>query len=133
MNRITILIAAAFAFAGCGGGGGGEAIEQTAEPAAESAVVETAEAPIEAVTALAAGEGEVLLVGTMGCGHCTFELGAGCAAAMKTADGVVYIMEGIAGGHELFDDRLSEKPITLVGKASEADGTNHVTVRDYRL
>jgi hypothetical protein len=131
MRYLAIISGMALVLAGCGGGGGETAQDQAAE--AMDTASETMESTGEAMTALAAQEGEVLLTGTMGCGHCNFHQGDSCAAAMKTTDGVVYIFDGIGAGHELFDDRKSEKPITVVGQAMDKDGQHFLTVRDYRM
>ena len=126
MKKLAILAGLAFVFAGCSGGG------DTAQEQAKAAA-ETMQTTADAMPALAAGDGEVLLAGSMGCGHCTFHQGDGCAAAMKTTDGVVYIFEGIGEGHELFDKRTDEMAVTVVGTTMEKDGMNFVTVREYRL
>jgi hypothetical protein len=142
-TRITILLAsvAVLALAGCSGSGdqSAESAKQTVETAAKDVSDAATDAAAKmqdamaAVADLAPKEGETLLVGTMGCGHCNFHIGDSCAAAMKTADGTVYIMEGVEAGNVLFDERKSEKPIQVVGTTTEKDGVHYVTVRQYNM
>jgi hypothetical protein len=92
----------------------------------------TAETHGTVATTETAGE-TVTLAGTTGCGHCNFHIGDGCAAAMKTADGTIYIIDGVDHGSDLFTKRMEEKPVTVVGTVSEIDGVQHVDLTSYEL
>ncbi len=125
--RFPILWASGLAtvlLVGCSGGG--ESTSGDDVPAVDVA------GSAESAAALVPAAGEVVLAGTVGCGHCTYHLGDSCAAAMR-AGGIVYFLDGIEAGHELYEDRMSEKPLTVVGTVAEKDGEKRVTVRDYRM
>ncbi len=81
-----------------------------------------AEMPADAVT----------LVGTTGCGHCSFGIGKACAAAMKTADGTIYVLDGVDAESDLFQHRMDGKSLTVVGVVTEGD-PEHVDVKSYRI
>jgi hypothetical protein len=77
--------------------------------------------------------GEMTLSGELGCGHCTYQVGTSCSAAVKTADGTVYILE-VSDSSELFTERLSGKQVTVVGSMHAHGGEeNHVTVASYEM
>jgi hypothetical protein len=85
------------------------------------------------VTVEAAG-GEVVLTGTLACGHCTFHKTPACAAGLQTADGKMYILDGVAEGSELFEERNSEKQVKVVGTLGEMkDQMQHVMVESYEM
>ncbi len=135
---LMIPVVAVALLVGCSGGDAPASRDDCDPPlpdaraaAADAADTAAADAA-ESVDALIPGEGEMVLAGTIGCGHCTFHKGDSCAAAMVSAE-VVYFLDGIEAGHELFDDRMSEKPLTVVGKVFEKDGDLRVTVRDYQM
>lgn len=70
---------------------------------------------------------EVTLTGTVGCGHCTYQIGNSCSTAMKTSDGIVWILDGIGPGNELFENRFDAGEITMAGVVSYVDGVAHLT------
>ncbi len=127
---LMIPVVAAALLVGCSGGDA-PASRDDCDPPLPDARAVAADAG-ESVDALLPGEGEMVLAGTIGCGHCTFHKGDSCAAAMISAE-VVYFLDGIEAGHELFDERMSEKPLTVVGNVFEKDGDLRVTVRDYQM
>jgi hypothetical protein len=62
--------------------------------------------------------GLTTLTGTIGCGHCTYHLEGleSCALAMQTEDGKQYVIEGAPNHDALYDERFSEKSITVTGE-----------------
>ncbi len=64
------------------------------------------------------------LEGTIGCGHCTYHLTPECALAMKTADGVVYVIENDPEHEAHMGERFSGKPISVTGRVGEKDSMN---------
>lgn len=122
IHVITLLaaIGLTLALAGCGG-----STEQEAEPAGEtteSAAMETQ----------AAGE-LVTLAGTSGCGHCDHGIGTACAMALETADGKVYVVDGIDEASGAFVHRMEGKPIEVKGTVTEVEGVAHVAMLSYDM
>lgn len=124
--RLTLLVVLAAAV-GCSGGSGEK---EHAAGSAHDATHAPATPPAETMTS----GSEVSLAGTLGCGHCAFTTTTECAAAVKTAEGVVYILDGVAEGSELWNARETGGEITLVGTVSEAeDHLKHVALTSFEL
>jgi len=124
-----LLILALVGVVGCGQ----EAAENNTEQAAEH-VEDAAPADTEAAVASTVSVGdELTLAGTAGCGHCNFQYGEGCAMAMKDANGIVYILDGIDEDTEAFNQRMSGKEITVVGKVTETGEPHHLAVESYEM
>ena len=122
MRTILFLAAAALLVIGCG-----QASDEAAqtESAAEATQETQEEAPAaEATTA------STTISGELGCGHCNYEVGEGCSAAVKTADGTIYILDN---ADELFEKRFDGGSVEVVGVVSEKDGTQHVQVESYNM
>ena len=99
-----------------------------AAKAASTAPVDAAAEAMEAAYEL--GQ-EVTLKGQLGCGHCNFQTGETCSAALQVAEGPVVILD-VAEDHELFTDRFSGKQIEVVGTvASVDDAGTHVEVASF--
>lgn len=129
MKRIWIPAISALILVGCaaqdsGEDAGSHEAETPTTDASASAETET-ETAVDAVTA------NVTMTGTLGCAHCTFEVGNSCATAMKTADEIVHILEGTDDA--VFEDRYSGREITVVGAPREDDGMHYVTVETWEL
>jgi len=76
----------------------------------------------------------VSLAGTTGCGHCDFHIGDSCSAAMKTADGTIYILDGVDPESKLFTDRQNAMNVKVVGVVKDgADGAKHVAVASSEI
>ena len=75
----------------------------------------------------------VTLVGTSGCGHCNFHKGESCSAAMKTADGNIYILDGVDHDSEMFQKRMDGIQVKVTGVVAERAGDNHVTVHSLEM
>ena len=86
-------------------------------------VIEAASAPTE---------GEITLVGNLGCGHCTYHQGTSCAAAIQTDDGTVYLLD-VDSDSDLFTKRFDGGEVKIVGVVSERDGERHVAVASYEM
>lgn len=132
MRTLIFSLVALLALAACSSGGN----DQTAEPAADQAAEATttpAETDAAGTTTAEVRTGEIEIAGTLGCGHCTHSIGENCSAAVQTADGAVYILEGLAEGDEPYDDRFSGKTITVRGGAVERDGVGYVTVTSFEM
>ena len=131
MRKLLISLLAIFALAACSSGGGDNATQETAAEATEAAA-ETTETTAE-VAAAPIQTGEIEIAGTVGCGHCTHQIGEGCSAAVQTADGAIYILEGVGEGDEPFEQRFDGKMITVRGESVERDGVGYVTVAGFDL
>jgi len=121
------------AIAGCGGSGTDQA--KTQEQADQTAATaETAPGTTETASATASGT-PVTLTGTTGCGHCTFGVVKECAAAMKTASGEIYLIDGVVPDSDLWKVREDSKNIQLTGSVwtSQPDGLAHVKMESYQL
>ena len=132
MRKLLISLLALFALAACSSGGGDTATQEAAET---PAVTETATPPAETTEIAAASvqTGEIEIVGTVGCGHCTHSIGEGCSAAVQTADGAIYILEDVGEGDEPFEQRFDGKSITVRGVSVERDGIGYITVAAFEL
>jgi hypothetical protein len=130
MRKLLISLLAIFALAACSSGGGDSATQETAAETTEAAAEAPTEAPVEVASVQT---GEVELAGTLGCGHCNHQIGDGCSAALQTADGAIYILEGLGAGDAPFDQRTAGKQITVRGTAVDRDGVGYVTVSGFDL
>ena len=77
--------------------------------------------------------GEVQLAGTLGCGHCNFHTTTECAAAMKTAGGEVYVLDGVTEKSPLFENRMKGGAITVIGKVLQGDGAKHLAMTSFEM
>lgn len=74
---------------------------------------------------------EVTLAGTMGCGHCNFQVGSSCSAAMKTADGHIVIFDNVPSESEMFQKRMEGGPINVAGVISyDESGVAHMALKN---
>lgn len=74
---------------------------------------------------------EITLTGNMGCGHCNFQIGNSCAAAMKTADGNIVIFDGVSHESEMFQNRMDGAEVTVAGVVSyDETGVAHMALKD---
>jgi hypothetical protein len=77
--------------------------------------------------------GEIEIEGTLSCGHCNHSIGESCSAAVQTADGAIYILEGFGEGDEPFDKRYGGETIKVTGMSEERDGVGYVKVETFEL
>jgi hypothetical protein len=131
MRMLLIAFLAVFAFAACSSGGG-DSTTQESTAATETESHAPAETEAEATT-VAVLTGDVAISGKLGCGHCTHGIGDGCSAAVQTADGAIYILEGMAEGEAPFDQRFDGKQISVSGTSVERDGVGYITVASFDL
>jgi hypothetical protein len=103
---------------------------RTAESTPPPAATPSPETVAEAASAPA--EGEITLVGNLGCGHCNYEKGTACAAAIQTEDGTVYLLD-VDSSSELFTKRFGGAEVKVVGVVSEKDGERHVAVTSFEI
>jgi hypothetical protein len=137
MRKLLISLLALFALAACASGGSDTATQEAAQTPATTETTETATPPAETTTteiaAASVQTGEIEIVGTVGCGHCTHSIGEGCSAAVQTADGAIYILEDMDEGDEPFEQRFDGKSITVRGASVERDGIGYITVAAFEL
>jgi hypothetical protein len=128
---------------GCGGGAD-EASQGAANHVGEAKqAVETAYGDAEKAVDEMVADGEQIvnaavtatntLTGTSGCGHCDFKLGDSCSAAMKTADGKIYVLDGVDPESELFKERMKGHEITVKGEIQIVDGQPHMEVGSFHM
>ena len=125
MRRLAVLLALVFLSGGCSSKEDGSSDVTTEAERAQTADVPAAQAAV--------AEGEVTLTGTMGCGSCTFKTADECTAAIRTADGVVYLLEGVEQESELFTERLGGDEVRVVGVPREEGGTRYLAVQSYEM
>jgi hypothetical protein len=125
MRKLAVLLSLALLSGGC----------SSKETSSNEVTTETERAETAAVpaTQTAPAEGEITLTGNMGCGNCTFKTGDECTAAIKTADGVVYLLDGVEEESELFTERKSGKEIRVVGVPREEEGVRYLAVKSYEM
>lgn len=58
---------------------------------------------------------EITVVGTLGCGHCTYHVGENCSAAIQTMAGMVFILD-VAEESEWFQNRFDGAELEVTGK-----------------
>jgi hypothetical protein len=114
------LIAVLAALAACSGGGEsqqaqGEVADQQAQSQAKTTIDEAEEAVAKTEAKQLEEGSEVTVVGTLGCGHCTYHVGDSCSAAIQTAEGAVYILD-VAEESDWFKDRYSGTQLEVTGK-----------------
>jgi len=125
MLRTLTALCAILLFAGCGGNSGND--QEAAHEAANEATQESA-----ALVAPASYDGEaVTLEGSLGCGHCTHHIGTSCSAALETADGTVYILDGMKEGDAPFDQRFDGLTLKVVGQTAMNGDTHFVKVESF--
>jgi len=86
--------------------------------------------------AAAPAEGEVQLAGLLGCGHCVFHVTGECAACVKTAEGKLYVIDGVPEGSALWEGRLEEgHQIVVTGAVlgSTEDKLQHIAMTSFEL
>jgi hypothetical protein len=138
MRTYLWILAGALVLAGCSATTEKPASEGAAKQAAPAATYPPATSATpgggtHAQSAVPASGEAVTLVGTSGCGHCTFGVGQSCAAAMKTADGTLYVLDGVDPESDLFKSRMDSKSLKVVGQVSQQDGLNHVAMTSYEI
>ena len=131
MRKLLISLLALFALAACSTGGSDTATQEAAQTPADTETATPAETT--EIAAASVQTGEIEIVGTVGCGHCTHSIGEGCSAAVQTADGAVYILEDLVAGDEPFEQRFDGKSSTVRGVSVERDGIGYVTVAGIEL
>lgn len=107
---------------GCGGQKTAAKSDSQEEPAAAA---ETGSDPASSRGMLKAPDAMVATVnlsGKLGCGHCTFHAKDECSLAMKTDDGIVYMIEAGDEQQALMDKRYDEPAVAVAGRVSEVDG-----------
>ncbi len=126
-SPVFILFAVLFAFSACSGGASSDQNSQSAESAVHDTSAEqgnsTAKSAIdEAKAAVARTEqaqlpegGEITITGILGCGHCTYHVTDTCKAAVRTADGSVFILD-VAQDSPWFQNRYSGARLEITGK-----------------
>ena len=73
----------------------------------------------------------VELKGTLGCGHCMFHKTSSCAAAFKTADGKIYVIDNATPA--VMNARDDGGTINVTGTVTEKDGVLHVKATKQEL
>lgn len=129
MKKILLLAAAVLA-AGCASQDKADSAARAEKsmPASEPApAAQAAQADADAAPSLAVAT----VTGTLGCGHCTYETTTSCAAAVRTDDGVVWILEGIGEDSELFTDRYDAGVVEVTGSPREDAGKHYLAVESY--
>lgn len=77
---------------------------------------------------------DVDMNGKTGCGHCTFSKTSSCAVMVQTADGTLYVLDGVGEDTELFSDRMGGKNVHVRGKVSgQRDGYPLVAMNSYEF
>jgi hypothetical protein len=122
LSLVTILCLAV----GCASG---EKPNGGAKAPAQNAYNEQTSAAPAATSGQPASGTVVQVTGKMGCGHCNFHIGETCSAAMQTADGKIYVIDGVAEDSEVFKNRMSGKEITVAGVVKEVDGISHIEAK----
>ena len=63
---------------------------------------------------------EVTLQGKLGCSHCTYHKGKGCAVGFETKDGKIYVLD--KADKDLMKARNKGGEIKVTGTVTEKDG-----------
>jgi len=108
--------------------------EQSGDTANDTAAsTETHSTPAAGESQSEASAASLEISGNLGCGHCNHGIGESCSAAVQTADGTVYILEGMGEGSEPYDQRFSGGSITVAGTVAERDGVKYITVDSFTM
>lgn len=91
--------------------------EKTMEHAANTAAEVTEKVADQAAKILPVGQ-EIELSGTMGCGHCNYQVGNSCSAALQTADGTIVIIDGVSHDDDLYKNRFDQDEVSFKGVVS---------------
>lgn len=140
LTAALIMVVGGSLLAGCGGGASDTA-SKSGSATGDHGSADATEAPANGDHAMGSADAnssappahvipagtEVTLTGTVGCGHCTYQIGNSCSTAMRTSDGIVWILDGIGAGNELFENRFDAGEITMAGTVSYVDGVAHLT------
>jgi hypothetical protein len=105
---------------------------EAAQAAADQVAADAQSATVDVAEAIRTGE-PVTLAGKSGCGHCSFNIGTSCSAAMQTADGQIYILDNVDQKSKLFEDRKSGMNLQIAGVVTEKDGVRHLAVDSYEI
>ncbi len=73
----------------------------------------------------------VELKGTLGCGHCQFHKTSSCAAALKTADGKIYVIDNATPA--ITAAREDAAPANVAGTVTEKNGVLHIQATKQEL
>jgi len=127
MRKVLLIVSAAVLAAGC-------ASQESGEPAAKADAPAPATEPAPAVMQTMSGGMELATVsGAMGCGHCNFQLTPACAAAVQTADGTVWILEGVDEQSELFQHRKDLGMVHVTGTQRTDADMSYLAVSSYEV
>lgn len=128
----VLVLALGAAWTGCQGEKGPTPSDKRAKAASEAAP--QGEGASAANPGDAAQAGEVQLAGTLGCGHCNFHVTPDCAAAVKTASGEIYVLDGVQEGSDLWEKRIEPAhQITVTGAILGSDKVKHVAMTSFDL
>lgn len=123
-----------FAWAGCSKNAPGEHQEAASQHgdthAGQSDASQTTTA--DASEATPSGD-EVVLAGTLGCGHCNYHVATECAAALKTASGDVYLIDNADKDSDLFQKRYDGIQVSVNGTVSEMDEVKHIAMTSHTI
>ena len=128
--KVMMLAAASLGLilAGCSAGDqGGQTAGHQGEPAATAQPTAMENAP--ATAAFEVGQ-KVDLTGGIGCAHCTFHVTDSCAAAVKTSDGQVVVLD-VGDDSELFTKRYEGAAVEVKGTINDAGDPPHMKVEEY--
>ncbi len=119
-------------------GCGNKAAEQQATTEgthSQPAATETAAPATETAPAVEATGTPVTLTGLVGCGHCNFQKTEHCSAAIQTAGGEVYVIDGVTTDSEIWKLREENaKNCEVVGPVAKGeDGLNHIKMTSYKV
>ena len=73
----------------------------------------------------------VELTGVLGCGHCEFHKTTSCAAAFKSADGKIYVIDNATP--VVMAARENGASVKATGTVTEKDGVLHVQATTQEL
>ena len=73
----------------------------------------------------------VELQGTLGCGHCSFHKTSSCAAALKVADGKIYVIDNATPA--VMAAREDAVPAKVAGTVTEKNGVLHIQATKQEL
>lgn len=124
-------LALVLAVIGCGN----KAEERQAATPAEGTQAQPAATESAPGTETAPAATPVTLTGLVGCGHCNFSKTEHCSAAIQTAGGEVYVIDGVTTDSELWKLREENaKNCEIVGMVSPgSDGLNHIMMASYKV